>query len=266
MEPKYRKKLNQEQLTVLELLHKFRFASNDLIAQYFGKKDRSFAFKRLKILQEQGYIAKRFDDSYRLRAKPAAYYLMPAGARQLRVLNPNISIKNLYKNPTASERLVEDSLDLFGVHNVLRSLYGVDLQFFTKSDLNREDFDYFPRPLPSAYVRIKTNTSEKQFFLDIYYDSEPFFAASQRIKQYIKYAESAAWEITNTRLPFILMVCESPNLRKRLHKQAFKIMQAEWNEEVVLALTDKNQLKNPSLPIWQLASEVSEVIGLEDIQ
>jgi len=69
-ESKHRRKLNDEQIEVLELLYKFRFGSNDLIAQYFGKKNRSFVFKRLSILLEQGLIGKRFDSSYRIKGKP----------------------------------------------------------------------------------------------------------------------------------------------------------------------------------------------------
>ena len=38
-EPKYRKKLNEEQLAVLNLLYTFRFASNEHVAKYSGKKN-----------------------------------------------------------------------------------------------------------------------------------------------------------------------------------------------------------------------------------
>ena len=109
LEQKHRKKLNAEQLEVLELLYKFRFGSNDLIAQYFGKKDRSFVFKRLSILLEQGLIGKRFDSSYRIQGKPAAYYLCPAGARKLQERNPDrpINIKAIYKDKTVSEQFIE---------------------------------------------------------------------------------------------------------------------------------------------------------------
>lgn len=59
--PKYRRKLNKEQFEVLELLYRFRFGTSQLIANYFSKSSGDFAYKRLKILVEQGLIAKRFD-------------------------------------------------------------------------------------------------------------------------------------------------------------------------------------------------------------
>ena len=97
---KHRKKLNAEQLEVLELLHKFRFGSNNLFAQYFDKKDRSFVFKRLSILLEQGLIGKRFEPSYRLQGKPAAYYLTPTGARMLEAAAPT---KDTTSNMTSND-------------------------------------------------------------------------------------------------------------------------------------------------------------------
>ena len=60
---KYRWPLNDDQLETLELLYKFRYGSSDLIAQYFNKPNGNFVYKRLKILQDQGFIGKRFGTS-----------------------------------------------------------------------------------------------------------------------------------------------------------------------------------------------------------
>src|SRR5437667_6662229 len=79
--PKYRKKLNEEQVEVLQMLYRFRFASSEQIAQFQAKPGAKAIQKRLKILEDQGLIAKRYDKSYKLQGKPAAYYLTPTGAR-----------------------------------------------------------------------------------------------------------------------------------------------------------------------------------------
>lgn len=222
-EQKHRKKLNAEQLEVLELLYKFRFGSNDLIAQYFGKKDRSFVFKRLSILLEQGLIGKRFDSSYRIQGKPAAYYLTPAGARVLQgQRGPEedaINIKAIYKDKTVKDDFVRYCLDILAIYNRLKAQYGDRLKFFTKANLNYERFDYFPQPLPDAYIRLRLGGEDKQFFLDVYHDGQPFFAAARKIKKYVDYAEDGAWEETETALPVILGVCESSGLQKRLQKR-----------------------------------------------
>jgi hypothetical protein len=258
---KHRRKLNAEQLEVLELLYKFRFGSNDLIAQYFGKKDRSFVFKRLSILLEQGFIGKRFDSSYRIQGKPAAYYLTPAGARVLQERHEDaINIKAIYKDKTVSEQFVRHSLDLLGIYNRLKAQYGDRLKFFTRANLNREQFDYFPQPLPDAYIRLRLGGEEKQFFLDMYYDDQPFFAATRKVKRYAEYAEAGNWEATSTNLPAVLCVCESASLQKRLQKRLEGI-----DGELTFALITKVKTIGDDLA-WQLATEPERTVPLQSIQ
>jgi hypothetical protein len=265
-EQKHRKKLNAEQLEVLELLYKFRFGSNDLIAQYFGKKDRSFVFKRLSILLEQELIGKRFDSSYRIQGKPAAYFLTPAGARVLqerRKLDEDaINVKATYKDKIVKDDFVRYCLDIFAIYNQFKVQYGDRLKFFTKANLNYERFDYFPQPLPDAYIRLRLGGEDKQFFMDIYYDGQPFFAAVRKIKKYTDYAESGEWEETDTDLPKILAVCESPGLQKRLQKRIVSLDDAE----LVFALTAKAALIGGETAIWHPAADPNEAAMLQSIQ
>jgi len=262
--PKHRK-LNEQQLGVLKLLHKFRFGTNDLFAQYFGKADRSFAYKRLKILHEQGLVGKRFDSSYRLLGKPAAYYLTPDGARMLQeARGVQIIIKSIYKDKTVSEQFVERSLELFAIRNQLHSEHGDDLLFFTRADMNREEYDYFPHPLPDAYIRLKG--SGKHFFLDIFHDGEPSFVSKRRIKQYIKYDEDGDWTVTETHLPTVLVVCESLNLANRVQKHITRALDGTWaDSEVSFALTSKVKLMSEELLVWQRADGLDEKLTLQNI-
>ena len=223
---KHRKKLNAEQLEVLELLYKFRFGSNDLVAQYFGKKDRSFVFKRLSILLEQGLIGKRFDSSYRIQGKPAAYYLRPAGARILQEYRPDrpISIKAIYKDKTISEDFISYCLDVHGLYCQLKAVYGDSLKFITKPQLAK--YDYFEDFLPSVYIRLNIGGNEKHFFLEYLQSSKPFFTISRRLKQYVEYADIGEWEAgTNSDFPKILLVCDESSLQKRLLKRASSILE-----------------------------------------
>lgn len=262
-ETKRRRKLNSEQIEVLRLLYKFRFGTNDLFAQYFGKKDRSFVYKRLKILHEQGLVGKRFDSSYRLLGRPAAYYLNPEGARTLQeALGLEVNIKAIYKDKSVSEQFVSRSLGLFAIHNRLKSEYGDSLKFFTRSDLNREDYDYFLQPLPDAYVRL----DDKQFFLDIFYDTEPSFVAKRRIRQYIKYDEDGDWVATETELPKVIAVCESKGLAKRVQKYMAKALDDAWpDSEVSFVFTTKPELMATSQRVWQRTDDSGDMLSLQDI-
>ena len=262
-ETKRRRKLNSEQIEVLRLLYKFRFGTIDFFAQYFGKKDRSFVYKRLKILQEQGLVGKRFDSSYRLLGKPAAYYLNPEGARTLQeALGLEINIKTIYKDKSVSEQFVSRSLEIFNIHNRLKNEYGDSLKFFTKADLNREDYDYFPQPLPDAYIRL----GDKQFFLDLFHDSEPSFVAKRRIRQYIKYDEDGDWAVTETGLPKVLVVCESQSLAKRVQKHMSKALDDAWSDsEVAFASTTKPELMDENPVVWQRTDNTGDMLSLQDI-
>ena len=265
-EPKHRKKLNVEQLEVLELLYKFRFGSNDLIAQYFGKKDRSFVFKRLSILLERGLIGKRFDSSYRLLGKPAAYYLTPAGARALQerwdANKDVINIKAIYKDKSVSGQFVQHSLDVFAIYNHLKARYGTALKFFSKATLNYERFDYFPKPLPDVYLRLKFDDGEKHFFLDIYHEEQPLFAMLRRIKGYADYADEGEWEETGTDMPTVLIVCDSLRLQIKLQK---RIAASGRADDAKFLLSNKAELleSQSSDAAWTAASDPDQKISLE---
>jgi hypothetical protein len=265
----HRKKLNTEQIEVLELLYKFRFGSNDLTAQYFGKKDRSFVFKRLSILLDQGFIAKRFDSSYRIQGKPAAYYLLPAGARKLQEhRNPEdeeVNIKSIYKDKSISETFIQHSLNIFAAYNQLKAHYGDSLDFFTKSDLT--SYEHYPKPLPDAFLSLEAGGGAKHFFVEIQEDSQPFFTAVRKVKKYIDYKDSGEWAITETDFPVILTICESVSLQKRLQKQTAKMLDKTLSDDLVFATTTKEELKTlkDNDVIWRSTFDLDEKLSLQDI-
>lgn len=236
-EPKYRKKLNQEQVAVLKLLYRFRFASSQHIARYSDKKSNKFVQKRLKILEDQELIAKRYDKSYKLKGKPAAYYLLPKGARALgantnRKADEPINVKRIYKDKDVSEGFIEHSLNILSVYLALKALYPAKdrLNYFTKSQLSYEKYDFLPSPLQDAYTRIKTSKGDKHFFLDIFEDSQPFFVLIRRIKKYLDYADSCEWARYSENLPTILLVVDNKSVHKRLRKRLAKELRESYEE------------------------------------
>ena len=223
-DPKYRRPLNDEQIEVLNLLYKFRFTTSDLLAQYFNKKNGMYVYKRLKILQDQGYIGKRFDSSYRIQGKPAAYYLLPAG---LKKLNERRTAKSknalgaswLYKDTRVGDVFVQHCLSIFGIYCTLKAEYGDCLRFFTKSQLGK--YDYFSDFTPSVYILISKDGAEHDFFLEYLQSSKPFFAILQRLKGYAEYADSGEWEAgTGSTFPIVLLICDNKKLVSLLMKRA----------------------------------------------
>lgn len=249
-EPKYRKKLNKEQVAVLQLLYRFRFASSEQIASHQEKPSNKSIQKRLKILEDQNLIAKRYDKSYKLKGKPAAYYLLPQGARALtkyanRRPDEPINIKRIYKDKDVSEGFIEHCLNVLGVYLALKALYPAKgkLGYFTKSQLSYDKYEFFPSPLQDAYVHIKTSKDDKHYFLDIFEDTQPFFVLIRRIKKYLDYAGSGDWATYSYDLPTILLVVQNKSVHKRLRKRIAKELRDSY-EEITFATTKLEHVLN----------------------
>ena len=238
-EPKYRKKLNEEQVAVLQVLWRFRFASSEQIAKCQAKPSSKAVQKRLKILEDQGLIAKRYDKSYKLQGKPAAYYLTPNGARTLALHKPRkedepINVKRLYKDKDAGKGFMEHCMNVLAIYLILKALYPkqAKLNYFTKAQLSYEKYDFMPSPLQDVYIRIKTSEGERYFFLDIFEDNQPFFVQIRRIKKYLEYAGSGEWARYDEDggLPTILLVVQNKSVHKRLRKRLAKELRESYEE------------------------------------
>jgi hypothetical protein len=267
--PKYRRPLNSDQVDTLELLYKFRFGSVDLIRRYFSKSSRGLIFSRLNVLEEQGFIAKRFDSSYRIQGKPAAYYLLPAGARKLQETrgpeDEAVNIKGIYKDKTVSELFIQHSLNIFAMYNQLKAHYSDSLDFFTKSDL--ANYEHYPKPLPDAFLSLEAGENTKHFFVEVQEDTQPFFTAVRKVKKYIDYKDSGEWAITETDFPAILFICESASLQKRLQKQIAKMLDKTLTSDLIFvtAATEEIRELKDNDTVWQLASDPDEKRSLQDI-
>lgn len=272
LEPKYRRPLNNDQLLVLRLLFNFRFGSSDFIASYFNKPSGKYVQKRLNILEDQGYIARHYDKSYKLQGKPAAYYLLPKAAKLLQKHIKDFitdqSIKNRYKDKVASERFINHSLGIFRTYLQLQAIYGNSLLFFTKSNLNLEKYDFFPKWLPDSYLSLKGGAKgtgkQHQFFLDLFEETTPFFVLIRRIKNYLSYDQSGEW---GGDLPIILMITETTSTQKRLRRRITKeLREYRGNRIVAFYTTTKQELTNSSRQndkIWQLATKPEVVRSLQ---
>ncbi len=267
--PKYRRPLNSDQIETLELLYKFRFGSVDLVREYFDKSSRGLIFNRLKVLEDQDLIAKHFDSSYRIQGKPAAYYLLPAGARKIQERrdpeDDQVNIKGIYKDKSVSESFIEHALNIFGTYSQLKSQYGNMLSFFTKSDL--VSYEHFPKPLPDAFLNLEKAETTKHFFLDILEEDQPFFTSVRKIKKYMDYKDSGNWISTGEDFPAILLICESTSFQKRLRKQIARMLDKSLAYNLIFVTTTKEELKalKDSDVIWQSTFEFDEKLSLQDI-
>jgi hypothetical protein len=282
IEPRYRRALNDSQLDILRLLYKFRFSSSELVTRYQGKGSIKLVQKKLKVLEDQGYIGKRYDKSYRLQGKAAAYYLTPKAARLLRQLKQQLKdsgskdkpsmeirdrgIKQLYKNKTVSEDFITHCLNILTVYLKLRDLYGDRCKFFTRVELAM--FSYFPTWLPDAYFSLipspNSKVTPKRFFLDIWDGTRPFFISVRKARNYLTYSEEGDWLTDQADFPAVLMVCDTKKNETKLRRQIVKALD-DSGEEVVFATTTLatfNAANTPKDKIWVLADDQDTIIAL----
>ena len=221
--PKYRKKLNVGQLSILELLYKYRFGSSKLLADSLGIKNGSTLFEKLRTLADQKYIGKRFDGSYKLKGMPAAYYLLPEGLRALQNL-PHYEaidedlIKYSYKDKTTiSTAFITHTLNIYSVALHFQKIY-TDIKFFTQREM--APYDYFPKRLPDSFVSIKLADSDtlQRFFLNILPDATSWRALDQLVSEYNDFFEEGGWDEMGPTLPTMLLVTESGAHERRVQR------------------------------------------------
>lgn len=228
----HRKPLNSKQLAILRLLYRFRFATTELLTLALETKSKSKMNERLKILLEQEYIGRKYEPEYRLLRKHASYYLLPKGMNALKGSDGNYDkaiLHNIHKDKTASDQFIDHSLNVFKVYCDLKAKYEDRLRFFTKSQLTH--FDYFPKPLPDAYIRLKDNDQERQYFLEMLQSTRPFFVSIRKVQKFVSYVDEDEWGVTDTDLPTVLLVCNDKTLQFRLEKYLTKL---DDNEDLKL--------------------------------
>lgn len=217
-EKKKERKLNKGQVAVLKLLYRYRFTTSELLAKAEGQKHLQVTRSRLEVLEKQGYIHRRYDNSYKLRGRFAAYCLTAKGLSYLKsidVAKPQI-IKMIYNDPKASEKFVDFCLAVCRTAQALKTYYGEEVKTFTRNEL--VDYDYFPQPQPDLYLPIKRD-GVRHYFVDIYDDTTPAFVMVKKIKKYAEHHDSGEWGSTDSAYPEVIIACTSDKAEQRLRKK-----------------------------------------------
>lgn len=266
-----------KQQAVLIQLYKFRFGTADLLARSLDLKDGRYIYKRLEVLVGLGYIGKHYDKSYKLEGRPATYHLLPKAIAELKhhfkASGRKAALKtlrNAYKDRQASDEFISRKLAVFAIYNRLHALYGPNLNIWTGDQLNHEDYDYFPSPLPATYATLLPVGSRPRircFFILYLDDHTPFFVHVRRLQSYIEYVEEEEWQsATGSKLRGVLIVCESTGLLKRIRKKLAQL--ADGDETPRFCYTALQSVKDVTAEddeIWQMIGKPLEVFGLKQI-
>lgn len=238
---KYRRPLNKQQVRTLSTLYWYRFCTSKQIALSLKRLGPKSIQNKLRILEDQGLIGKRYDKTYKLAGRPAEYYITPKGARALEKAQPDTAnpwaTKSLYKNKTVSDEFLKHTVAVVDVAQRLRALYGDKPWILPKSYMAK--YSFYPTWTPDMHFKIPKPT--KHYFVDIWDGTKPFFVSVRKTRNYVNFKESGDW-IDGEQFPAILAVCEDAYSQKKLGRQMKRILNNAWDDELVFATTTRKQL------------------------
>ncbi len=264
-----RSSLSSSQISLLDLVYKYRFVSRQLVADSLGINPQNGIHERLEVLLKYGYLDKRFDKRLKLVGVPAAYYLTPKGLRTLQAL-PNhehvteAAIKGSYRDKTVGQDFVTHTLDVYKYTNLLKQHYP-GLKVFTKRDMSQ--YDYFPSQLPDAFLSLPTDDPQqpKRFFFDLVSDSLPRSALDRRIANYCDFFDDGGWEVTGSdELPIMLLLSEWGPAEKRIQRNIRLQLSRSDMEELAAYTSTTGALDGitDERAIWTSVEDADELLEL----
>lgn len=239
-ETRTRYTISQSQTAILGALLKYRFLTSDLLAALM-KKDRSTMYERLAVLVDQGYIAKKYDSTYRIDRRPASYYLAPAGIRYLKSLGMERTQIH-YKNKDFIESQIEEYYRYPRLSMAIHQSYPETFRTISKYQLDPEDHI---KPLPWLMLQ-PDNENTPEFYLEYFRPGELSWVMKRRINQHIEHADDSEYTY-----PYLLLVAGNDNTEKRIVQLCTYIL---WDSEVYT--TTEERLLSGEKNIWLRPHEV----------
>ena len=263
-----RSALKQGQIDILETLYKYRFGSRQLLADSLGIKSGSNLFEKLNVLMKHGFVARRYDKSYKLRGVPAAYYLTPKGLKQLQLIYgservTNAIIKASYRDKVVGQSFVNHVVNVYSCTNKLQHQYP-PLKVF----LRRETalYSYFPANPPDAFLSLKTADGLRRFFFDVIPKDMPPSAINRRLVNYMEFFDDGGWDATNSNLPKFLFLLENPATENRLRRAAHAVRSRfDLDDEVEVYTATAENLVCENSAIWSNIDEPGELLSLDEL-
>ncbi len=240
-ETKTRYSISSAQTSLLYALLKYRFLTTDLLAELLHK-DRSTIYERLSVLVDQGYVTKKYNNSYRIDRRPATYYLAPAGIRYLK--SRGVERTQLhYKNKDFTEAQIDEYYRYPKFSRAIHRNYPETFHTRTKYQLDPENY---LNPMPWLLF-VPDNEDAPELFMEYIPAGEQSWIIRKRINQHIDYADEEA----DYRYPYLLVVAGNDNTEKRIVKLSADLI---WDS--VLYTTTEVRLLSGEKDIWLRPMEV----------
>jgi len=239
-ETQTRYSISKAQEQVLLYLHKYRFITSDLLAELLVK-DRSTIYERLFVLEQQGYIKKQYDKTFRIRLRPATYCLAPAGIRYLKHHGTERTQLH-YKSKNLAEEQIDIQLLYMKIGIMLRKHYPNKFNSYTKYQLNPDDYIN-----PTLHLKFEgANSTIPDYFVELF----PAFTLSWRIRKRINQHIEAADEV-EYKYPNLLLIAGNKSTERRIIR-----MTADTYASFDVFTTTLDRLMSGEKNIWLRPEEV----------
>ncbi len=239
-EPKTRYHISKSQIELMLYLLKYRFINSDLLAEVL-KKDRSTIYERLSVLVKQGYIAKQYDSTFRLRGRSATYCLAPAGIRYLKHHDYKRTQLH-YKNKNFTDEQIDTQLLYVKIWLILRKHYPDKFYGYTKYQFDPSDYI---KPTPHLKLEGKTDKIP-DYLVEVF----PAFTMSWRIRKRINMHSETAYESEYT-YPHLLLIAGNISTEKRIIR-----MTADLYAKFDIFTTTLDRLNSDEKNIWLRPEDV----------
>lgn len=241
-------KLTAKQIEILLLLYKFRFLHTYQFQKLLSHKSSNRIKLWLKDLTEKEYI-KRDYKKEAINKKPAIYSLTIKSRELLKKRKDcNLSVlNNIYREKYRSTQFINHCMLIADIQLVLNSqIKKTETLFFaTKSGI--ADYDYFPNPLPDAYIVIKKPKSTQRYLVDVIDATLPRFAIRGKIQRFIDYYHKDLWEDrTGAKFPSIIII--SPNDENKKYTKRFIAKSIDDQTEIIFQVVTIDELITHGIP------------------
>ncbi|HZE87113.1 MAG TPA: replication-relaxation family protein [Methylomirabilota bacterium] len=249
-------KLTKKQKEILYYLYQFRFLHTHQLQKLLKHKNPNRTLSWLKDLIEKKCVKKISEKkTFQDNAKPTIYYL---GQKARHILQKEKDIKladleYIYSEGRREKKFIDRCLFLADVYWYLLSQKEPqeELKFFTKTMLR--GYEYFPDPLPDAFISVKGEETTRRYFLDFFDEYTPTFVLRKRVKMYLDYVEKSDWD-ENTdfaQFPSILFICPNERVKKHIYYYAKSLFEKNYEDKISLFLTTKDKTHPINKDIWE---------------
>lgn len=233
-----------QQEQIINYLFQFRYLLVKQFMKLLNHKEPRRIQEWLNDLVKEKYLAKIINEEI---AKGYVYCLDQRAGHILKkddAIDKDV-LGRLYKEKDKEAPFIERHLfiaDIF-LHFLSEQQKNEGLNFFTAQELR--SYDYFPDPLPSAYIEVIDKKEANRYFLEYFDNYSLPINGRNKVQLYLDYCQSGDWQANTDGAPFPTVLFVVPNYKFKKHIQVYSqaVFEKNLGDDIDLYLTTKQEIK-----------------------